>query len=140
VICYDFLWKHEYYRGQSVGRKDRPCAIALAVKSDENGSKSIFLVPITHSTPTAAEENTSIKVPIKVARHLGLDDQPCWIKTHELNYFIWRKGHLPAGVIPIHKNKFCYGQLPDALMKQIISLVDTQANTKTIKTVKREST
>jgi hypothetical protein len=31
VISYSYLWKEEEERGQIEGRKDRPCAIMLAV-------------------------------------------------------------------------------------------------------------
>ncbi len=54
VISYAYLWFEESEKGQVEGRKDRPCAIILAVDvPDENAGhrKRVAVAPVTHSAP-----------------------------------------------------------------------------------------
>ena len=54
VISYSYLWKEEEERGQTEGRKDRPCAIVLAVDDPDpkaDGRTQVAVAPITHSPP-----------------------------------------------------------------------------------------
>jgi hypothetical protein len=44
-------------------------------------------VPITHTRPAAIRH--PVKLPAWVKRRLGLDEEPAWIITDELNQFIW---------------------------------------------------
>lgn len=119
VICYDYLWRDDEENGKTVGAKDRPCAIVVTVAS-KDGSDKVFVAAITHTPPSSSERG--IEIPVKVAKHLGLDDERSWIKTHELNYFKWEEGRLPVGVIPIEPDgKYVYGSLPDALNEQLFS-------------------
>jgi mRNA-degrading endonuclease toxin of MazEF toxin-antitoxin module len=98
VIKYDFLWKEDKDAGHEDGLKDRPCAIILTSREREDGSREIVLCPITQSPPSEAEGG--VKVPLSVSRHLGLDDDQSWIKTHQVNTLRWEKGRLPHGVTP----------------------------------------
>jgi hypothetical protein len=50
VICYAYLWRSEYERGQEEGTKDRPCAIVLATR-DQDGDTIVTVVPVTHTPP-----------------------------------------------------------------------------------------
>jgi hypothetical protein len=86
VICYSYLWHHEHDAGAEEGRKDRPCAIVVS-RADEAGDTSVLVVPITHTRPAAIRH--PVKLPAWVKRRLGLDEQPAWIITDELNQFIW---------------------------------------------------
>ena len=45
VIRYDFLWSHEARSGVTEGRKDRPVAIVVAAKKNENGERRVTVVP-----------------------------------------------------------------------------------------------
>lgn len=53
VVSYSYLWREEKERGQIEGRKDRPCAIVLAVDQSRPavGRKQVAVAPITHSQP-----------------------------------------------------------------------------------------
>ena len=54
VISYSYLWKEEEERGQVEGRKDRPCAIVLAIDhpdAEADGHKQVAVVTITHLPP-----------------------------------------------------------------------------------------
>ena len=50
VVAYSYLWHREATVGQEEGRKDRPCAVVLAVKSAEDEATD-YVLPITHSSP-----------------------------------------------------------------------------------------
>lgn len=86
VICYAHPWHDEHRAGIEEGRKDRPCAIVVA-RQDAAGDISVVVVPITRTQP--APERRPVALPRTVRRHLGLDDQPSWIVTDELNQFTW---------------------------------------------------
>lgn len=116
VIRYDFLWKHESDTGQEHGRKDRPCAIILVAREQEDGSRKVLLCPITH-TPPAPTQN-AVPIPKKVAAALGFDSERCWIKTHEANELFWEKNKLPFGVSKASEERWTFGTLPYELGKQ----------------------
>ena len=46
VIRYSYLWLREHHVGREDGSKDRPCAIILALHTDEDGEQ-ILVVPVT---------------------------------------------------------------------------------------------
>ena len=85
VISYSYLWNREARQGQEEGLKDRPVVIVLA-KVAKDDLTQLLVAPITHSQPSPGE---GVPIPPKVKRHLGLDDEPSWIITTELNRFIW---------------------------------------------------
>jgi hypothetical protein len=85
VICYSYLWREQHEAGADEGRKARPCAIVVAT-TDDDGDTKVYVAPITHSRP---DDIHAVEIPHGVKRRLGLDDQPSWIVTSELNRFIW---------------------------------------------------
>lgn len=90
VISYSYLWKEEAGRGQVEGRKDRPCAIVLAVDQpgpEPAGHKQVAVVPITHSPPR--DPNAAVEIPPRVKEHLGLDTERSWVILDEANVFTW---------------------------------------------------
>jgi len=87
VIRYSFLWSREAKAVSSEGRKDRPCAIVVAVPRDQRGDTRVVVVPITHTAPE--DPATSIALPRSVRTALGLDAEPFWVRLDELNVFSW---------------------------------------------------
>lgn len=81
VISYSYLWKHEHNTGLNEGRKKRPCVIILAVE-EKNGRKIVTVAPITHTKPIKTAR--SIEIPIKVKRHLNLDENQSWVILDEV--------------------------------------------------------
>lgn len=71
VIRYSFLWSREARSGASEGRKDRPCAIVLAVPRDAFDDVRVAVVPVTHTPPE--DPATAIPLPAAVKASLGLD-------------------------------------------------------------------
>jgi len=136
VIRFDFLWKEEERAGHSEGRKDRPCAIILATKPREDGVQDVVLCPITHSPPLEGE--SGVEIPAMLARHLKLDDERSWIKTHQVNTVEWEKGRLPFGIMPAHKGQWVFGQLHYSIGKQAFEQVRDNATRKRLRNVRRE--
>lgn len=115
MIAYSYLWASQRTVGETEGRKTRPCAIVVAT-SDEDGDPLVYVAPVTHSKP--ADDEHAIELPAKLKRHLGLDDQPSWVVTTELNRFIWPGYDLK----PIARNKpdtFVWGYLPTDIFNRI---------------------
>ncbi|EIM26643.1 type II toxin-antitoxin system PemK/MazF family toxin [Microvirga lotononidis] len=115
VVCYEFLWSHEFDAGGTQGEKKRPCAIILASKTDA-GQTLVTVAPITHLEPKY--EDRGIEIPPRVKQHLGLDNDPSWVILDELNEFIWPGYDL----YPIARNrpdKYDYGFLPPRLFDKI---------------------
>ncbi len=54
VISYSYLWRHEYKAGKVEGAKNRPSAIILVVKTEDNSQK-VTVAPITHTPPYSSD-------------------------------------------------------------------------------------
>jgi hypothetical protein len=46
-----------------------------------------YVLGISHKPPMAGER--AMEVPLKLKRHLGMDDRPTWIYTDQINVFAW---------------------------------------------------
>jgi hypothetical protein len=120
VIHFEYLWRHEHEAGLEQGRKRRPCAIILAVDTASGGPETV-VAPMTHTPPRPP--SVGVEIPLKVKRHLGLDDEPSWVIVTDLNVFVWPGVDLhpvpgaPPGV-------FDYGFLPPRLFEQIRAAVN----------------
>jgi hypothetical protein len=135
VVRYDFLWKEEQQAGVDSG-KDRPCAIVLTSSERPDGSKDVLLCAITHTPPGKGE--TAIKVPVGVAKHLGLDEGQSWIKTDQLNKLVWEKGRIPHGISPARKGEWAFGMIPQGLGKQVFDQVREKARSRSLETIQRD--
>jgi len=113
VISYSYLWSEEAKAGRVEGRKTRPCAIVLVVRSSAEGLSEVTVAPITHSPPTDAA--AAVEIPAAVKRHLGLDDQPSWIVVDDVNVFAWPGYDLRP--IPGRPQQYSYGLLPPRLFE-----------------------
>jgi len=114
VICFSFLWSREARAGATEGRKDRPCAIVVAVPRDEAGDLRVAVVPVTHSAPD--DPAASIELPQAVKAALGLDPEPSWVRLDELNVFSWPGYDLRS--VP-GTDRIDYGPLPQPLFERI---------------------
>ena len=116
VIRFDFLFHLDSVRGVESG-KDRPTAIVIALPQKDETGQSVILAPITHTPPSPSDP--AIPLPAAVARRLGLDDQPMWIKPRELNRFSWPESRVPFGLTPVKPGQWSYGYLPPDLYTQL---------------------
>jgi hypothetical protein len=114
VIRFSFLWSREARAGATEGRKDRPCAIVVAVPRGEAGDLRVAVVPVTHSAPD--DPAASIELPQAVKVALGLDPEPSWVRLDELNVFSWPGYDLR----PVPGTDWIdYGPLPQPLFERI---------------------
>ncbi len=110
VIRYAYLWTHEYKRGLVDGRKDRPCAVILAMQG-QGDDLEVIVAPITHAIPE--DPLQSVELTEATRRRLGLDGERSWVITSEVNIFKWPGPDLrltPAG-------RYEYGFLPEAVFE-----------------------
>jgi hypothetical protein len=117
VVSYSYLWSREAAMGQVEGRKDRPCAIILAIDAAEEGQpKQIVVAPITHAAP--ADLNVAVEIPLRVKQHLGLDSERSWVILNEVNVFAWPGFDLR----PIKRgdSRVDYGLLPPKLYDVLV--------------------
>jgi hypothetical protein len=92
VIFYAYLWSDEAERGLVEGRKDRPCAIVVAIEHPEQaGRRQVVVVPITHTPPH--DPTVGIEIPRRVKEHLGLDGERSRVdgaSSRREAAFLWR--------------------------------------------------
>jgi hypothetical protein len=115
VIRYSFLWSHEADAGAEEAAKDRPCAIVVAARSDENGDIRTIVAPITQTPPEDPAD--SIEIPPDVCRRLNLDSGRHWLRFDELNRFAWPGYDLRP--IPQRPGEYAYGMLPPGLFEAL---------------------
>lgn len=116
VVRYSYLWREEHLKGQEEGVKDRPCAIILVVANEENGDRTVTVLPITHTPPR--QSGDAIEIPAATKRRLGLDDEKSWVVLNEANRFIWPGPDLR----PLRQGdpeSVAHGLLPESLFEQI---------------------
>lgn len=115
VISYSYLWHFQHQAGQEEGQKVRPCVIVVAAERTDDGATIVTVLPITHTKPRAP--SSGVEIPMRVKRHLALDEEPSWIIISEGNKFVW-PGYdlhkLPAS------ERYDYGFLPPRLFDQVI--------------------
>jgi hypothetical protein len=132
VISYAYLWRRERRLGAQEGRKDRPCAIVLALR-DTDGDTLVYVAPITHRQPDAG---VGIELPTAVKRRLGLDTRRSWIVTDELNRFIWPGFDLR----PVQRDRpdvFHWGFLPVELLDAVRRAIAENRKLGNLRTVDR---
>ncbi len=134
VIRYSFLWSREQAEGAIEGRKERPCAIVVAVKRDAHGDIRTIVAPITHRPPDEAE--VSIEIPAKICMALGLDDGRHWLRLDELNSFSWPGYDLRP--IPGQQGRYHYGLLPPGLFQQLREAILARQKAKAGQIVSRD--
>jgi hypothetical protein len=108
------LWSTEAKAGATEGRKDRPCAIVVAVPAVDTGDTRVVVVPVTHSAPQ--DPAASFEVPHAVGVALGLGEARSWVRLDELHVFAWPGYDLRAVQ---GTDRIEYGPLPQPLFEQI---------------------
>ncbi|MGJ0620465.1 MAG: hypothetical protein ACR65Z_07090 [Methylocystis sp.] len=84
VIVYPYLWKDEELRGETEGRKTRPCVISLR-KKRPNKPDALFLIPITTKRPLP--HDVALEIPETDKRLAKLAaDIPLWVIVSSMNY------------------------------------------------------
>jgi hypothetical protein len=116
VISYAYLWRYEHDAGREEGRKDRPCAIVMALERAEDDVTVVTVLPITQVPPS--DPDAAVEIPLRVKQALGLDEQRSWIVVNEGNQFPW-----PG--FDLRKNpatgEFHYGFLPPRFFSEVLA-------------------
>lgn len=86
VIRYSYLWSGEALIGREEGVKDRPCAVVLVTKGEDDNIY-VRVLPVTHRQPLRPDE--AVEIPPAIKKRLGLDEAPSWIVISETNVFPW---------------------------------------------------
>lgn len=131
VIGYRYLWWSEHRKGQEEGAKDRPCAVVYAV-GDNAGKTRVYVLPVTHARPGETEDAIALLPQWK--QHLGLDTQPSWIITSELNHFEWPGPDIYASGAGF----ISYGFLPYKLTARLREMIRARVGKKNISTIDRD--
>ena len=130
---YAYLWTREADAGAEEGRKDRPCAVVLAVARG-GGATEVVVAPITSSAPARAADG--IELPAETRRRLGLQDAPCWVVLTEVNRFAWPGPDLRP-VETAAGSSWSYGLLPARLSERIRDEVVARARARALRAVPR---
>ncbi|MDO9501403.1 hypothetical protein [Falsiroseomonas sp.] len=133
MIRYAYLWTHEADAGAEEGRKDRPCAVVLALVRAE-GIVEVVVAPITSSAPTRGADG--VELPAETRRRLRLQEAPCWIVLTEVNRFAWPGPDLrpvegAAGPVWSH------GLLPAQVFERVRDAIVDRARARTLRAVSR---
>ena len=135
VLRYAYLWRAEAERGRDEAIKDRPCVVVVAVRRLDERIR-VYVAPITHSRPQGG--TSALELPHTTKRRLGLDDEPSWIVTDEVNSFLW-SGPDIRFIVDRQKDKgIAYGYLPHALTERMLSAFREQVRSKRAATVNRD--
>ncbi|MBF0333772.1 MAG: hypothetical protein HQL40_09015 [Alphaproteobacteria bacterium] len=119
VFRYEYVWKRQALAGRTVGEKERPACVVLAV-TGAAGDRRALIVPITTRPPSA--DDPAVEIPSAVRRHLGLDGcGPSWIILGEANIDSWPTPDMRP--IPGRPGRFDYGLLPLRLVNMIRELI-----------------
>jgi hypothetical protein len=131
VIGYRYLWWSEHRKGQEEGAKDRPCAVVYAVET-EGGRTRVYVLPITHTKPFDAEDGLQMLPQWK--KHLGLDDEPSWVMTSELNHFEWPGPDIRGD----STEAISFGFLPHKVTTHLREMIRARVRERNISTVDRD--
>jgi hypothetical protein len=112
VVRYGYLWAGEHLEGREEGRKDRPCAIIAAVRTEDVEGIRVLVLPITHRPPEDAR--FAIEIPAIVKRRLRLDGAQSWVVISEWNDFVWPGPDLRR-LPDVDESTVAYGMLPPKL-------------------------
>lgn len=89
VLRYPYLWARQAGQGETEGRKQRPCAVILALSSAK-GQTELRLCAITTQPPR--RETHAVEVPEIEKRRAGLDGSVAlWVIVDEHNLDVFEQ-------------------------------------------------
>jgi hypothetical protein len=130
VIRHAYLWWNEARTGREEGRKDRPCVI-IHLRRNEHQELETFICPITHVAPEHPEK--AMEIPRATIARLGLDNEPSWIITTDVNRFIWPGPDLR----PVPGDRDAYGLLPELMTQELVARIRANAQDKSLLVLSR---
>jgi hypothetical protein len=89
VLRYPYLWARQAGRGETEGRKTRPCAVILALRTG-SGQTELRLCAVTTQPPQTGTH--AVEVPEIERRRAGLDvGLPLWVIVDEHNVDVFEQ-------------------------------------------------
>lgn len=139
VIANEYLWLSKAPIRED-GEKVYPVAVVLA-RRDLGPAPVAYVLGISHMPPNPGRR--AIEVPRKLKRFLGLDEQPSWIYTDEVNVFVWPGPDLqPAGRLvraPSAHDTCVIGALPGDWFRKVTEHLAESQKLGRVRTTKRTS-
>lgn len=133
VIRYAYLWHTEALAGIEEGAKERPCAIVLTTRNEQE-KDIVRVLPVTHRRPD--DLSLAMEIPLDTKHRLGLDDDQSWIILSETNQFTWPGPDLrPAR--PGEIESIVYGKLPGTFYDRLASRLIATLRQKKLRIVNR---
>jgi hypothetical protein len=120
VIRHAYLWWNEARSGREEGFKDRPCVI-VHTRQNEYRETEVYISPITHTPPKNPER--AMVIPPATKSRLGLDAEPSWVITTEINRFIWPG----PDIRPVPGGGPAYGLLPAPMTRDLVQHIKDNA-------------
>ena len=137
LISYEYLWNSQADKTDE-GRTAYPAAIVMA-RDDVGPAPIAYALGVSHSEPR--EGDRAIQVPPKLKRYLGLDDEPSWIYTDQLNVFVWPGPDLRPGewlsTRPSASGTCVISPLPADWFEEVKEHLAESYRLRMVKTVKR---
>jgi hypothetical protein len=129
VFQYPYLWAWQDQRGETEGRKDRPCCTALVIPLS-NGQHRIYILAITTKQPTDAQNCMAIPR-IEVQRAKLSSDKKQWVILDEWNREILETSFYISEIE-------AEGQFSKKFTDQLLGKLQDLLQNKQITTVERE--
>ena len=126
VLRYPYLWARQARHGETEGRKTRPFAVILSLKSG-SGQTELRLYAVTTQPPQQGTH--AVEVPEIEKRRAGLDsDVPLWVIVDEHNLDVFEQSFYiePHSHMGAFSNSFT-----KELQKQMVSAL-RQRNSKAV--------
>lgn len=126
---YPFLWARQAARGETAGRKERPCALAL-VQRKHNGETQIVLLAITGQQPMIGQ--LGLEVPETERFRAGLSRaKRLWVMLDEYNTDVIERSYSfePGGKI---------GSFTPGFVRKVQAAFADALRNRTTKAVRRE--
>ena len=137
LIAYEYLWASQH-QTRDDGAKTYPAAIVMT-RDDLAPFPLAYVLGISHKPPRADER--ALEVLSKLKRHLGMDDQPTWIYTDQINIFAWPGPDLRLAEnlssIPSARGNCVIGALPTDWFERLKSHLQESYRLKMVNPIKR---
>lgn len=98
------------------------------------GGTQVYVLPVTHTPPS--DPSLAIEIPLRVKRHLRLDDERSWIVLDEINDFLW-PGYDLRPVPGSRPARMAYGVLPPRFFDKVRTAFLALARARAVKRVQR---
>ena len=94
----------------------------------------VYVAPISHVQPDAANGQRGIEIPEISKRGLGLDDESSWLYTSELKHFLWPGFDLKK----TSDGRDHYGIVSGNMIRAVRSNIAANAKDKKLKLLNRD--